>query len=237
MIIYANSSYEYWGATASMLHAAGGRDLPVPGHARIYMMAGGQHGPAAFPPPRGGGVNLPNPNDYRWVVRALLDRLRDWVVDGVPPPPSNYPRLAGGALVPATGLRHVEGISFPDHSWQPYGKQRLALVPQVDSEGNDVAGVRTPDVAVPLAAYTGWNPRSPNIGQSGELIGNSGSFLPFSTAKIEQRHGTIEAYLRKWDAAAQGLVEQGFLMEADLPAMRQAAAAKWDWVISRHPKQ
>jgi Alpha/beta hydrolase domain len=40
------------------------------------------------------------------------------------------------------------------------------LVPQVDRDGNELSGIRLPNVAVPLATYTGWNFRSPSIGQS-----------------------------------------------------------------------
>jgi sugar lactone lactonase YvrE len=99
-VIYSNSSYEYWGATASLLHTTpdGSRDLPIPENVRIYMLAGGQHGPSGFPPPRGRAQHLQNPNDYRPVVRALLERLREWIADGKQPPPSRYPRLDDGTF-------------------------------------------------------------------------------------------------------------------------------------------
>jgi len=38
----------------------------------------------------------------------------------------------------------LDGIPYP------------ALVPKTDADGNDIAGIRLPDVAVPLATYTGW---------------------------------------------------------------------------------
>jgi hypothetical protein len=31
------------------------------------------------------------------------------------------------------------------------------LVPQVDGDGNDIAGIRSLQLAVPLGTYTGWN--------------------------------------------------------------------------------
>src|SRR6185295_13574149 len=59
------------------------------------------------------------------------------------------------------------------------GKRLPALVPAVDADGNDIAGVRMPDVAVPLAAYTGWNPRHRRIGAPDQLVRYVGSTLPF----------------------------------------------------------
>src|SRR5262249_25043209 len=44
------------------------------------------------------------------------------------------------------------------------------LVPQVDRDGNEFSGIRLPNVAVPLATYTGWNFRNPSIGQPGQLL-------------------------------------------------------------------
>ena len=73
-IFYTNSSYEYWGRAASLIHMTidGRTDVAPPDHTRIYMFAGGQHGPAAFPPRRSIGQLPNNPNDYRWSMRALL---------------------------------------------------------------------------------------------------------------------------------------------------------------------
>lgn len=231
-IIYSNSSYEYWGATASLVHttADGGKDLPLPGHMRLYMLSGGQHGPSGFPPSRGRALHLQNPNDYRWVVRALLDRMREWIVDGKQPPASRYPRIAGGTLVPVARLHKVPGILFPKDALQLHGKPGKALVPQVDADGNDAAGVRTPDVAVPLAAYTGWNLRAAQIGQAGELSGNSGSFLPFPQQKIRLRYTGAEGYLARWEEHARALARDGLLLQEDIPAMRKAAQVRWEWI-------
>ena len=59
-IIYTNSSYEYWGSAASLIHTSldGKRDLALPATTRVYLLAGGQHGPASFPPQPGQGQNL-----------------------------------------------------------------------------------------------------------------------------------------------------------------------------------
>ncbi|MBS1825069.1 MAG: hypothetical protein JST93_07090 [Acidobacteria bacterium] len=231
-ILFSNSAYEYWGATASLLHTTpdGKQDILLPENIRIFMLSGGQHGPSGFPPSRGRAVHLQNPNDYRPVVRALLDRLREWLVDGKQPPTSRYPRIADGTLVSPAKLNRASGIDFPNAALQPVGKPGIALVPQVDEMGNDLGGVRTPDLAVPLAVYTGWNLRAAQIGHGGALIGNAGSFIPFSRQQVDRRYISLHGYLTRWEEQAQSLLQQGLLLAEDVPAMRQSAQAKWEWV-------
>ncbi|MBL8179096.1 MAG: hypothetical protein JNK48_30755 [Bryobacterales bacterium] len=231
-VIYSNSSYEYWGATASLLHTTrdGKHDAPVPENVRIYMLAGGQHGPSGFPPSRGRAAQLQNPNDYRPIVRALLDRLREWITEGKLPPDSVYPRIGAGTLVAPAQLNLASGIQFPAHALQPFDGSAVALVPQVDSDGNDLGGVRTPDLAVPLAAYTGWNLRTARIGHEGELIGNSGSFLPFSREQLLRRYPTLQAYFDAWEGYARKLADQGLLLPEEIPQLRIAAQTKWEWI-------
>ena len=122
-LFYTNSSYEYWGRAASLVHTTvdGKGDADVPPTTRIYMFAGGQHGPAAFPPSVTIGQQPSNPNDYRWMMRSLLLAMDRWIRDGTAPPPSRYPRVDDGTLVtmdrwrfpalPAIGAgRAVEGV-------------------------------------------------------------------------------------------------------------------------------
>ena len=49
-VFYTNSSYEYYGRDASLIHTSidGKKDAPLPATTRIYFFAGGQHGLAAF---------------------------------------------------------------------------------------------------------------------------------------------------------------------------------------------
>ena len=101
---------------------------------------------------------------------ALLVALDEWVVNGREPPPSRLPRIADGtlvhaeavawpklaALVPPRAANDVVALGDwtdprpPAHAWQ-------ALVPQVDADGNEIAGIRLPDIAVPRGTFTGWN--------------------------------------------------------------------------------
>jgi hypothetical protein len=117
------------------------------------------------------------------------------------------------------------------------------LVPQVDQDGNETSGIRMPEVQVPLASYTGWNLRSKNIGAPEELYSMAGSFIPFAATKaerekrkdprisIEERYPTEADYLERITAAAQKLVEAGFLLDEDVPKLRERAAKEWDYVL------
>lgn len=242
-IFYCNSSYEYWGSSASLLHSTldGMKDVAPPASTRIYMFAGGQHGPAAFPPSRGQGQNWQNPNDYRWSARALLPAMQQWVATGKTPPRSRYPMIANSTSVAAEKLKVPEGLNFPKSAYTSYRisnsmppvaeKPYVSLVPQIDEDGNDIAGIRMPDVEVPLATYTGWNFRAVAAGQPDQLQGGGGSFLPFSKEKILARYKDLESYLAQYEMAAKKLASQGYLLEQDIPALRKAAETRWNWIM------
>ncbi len=202
-IFYTDSSYEYWGRCAALISTTpdGARDMEIPETTRIYMFAGGQHGPAQRPA-RNNTLNLSNPNDYTWALRALLVAMDAWVRDGAAPPASVYPRIADKTLVklgdvqfpeipgehtpadPARAYRLDFGPEFRTKgivSVEPpkVGAAFPTLVPQVDDDGIDVGGIRMPAVAVPVATYTGWNFRDKSIGAPEQMFEMVGSFIPF----------------------------------------------------------
>jgi hypothetical protein len=214
-IFYTNTSYEYYGRSASLIRTTldgapdGAKDAPIAPTTRIYFLAGCQHGPSPFPPERGEAQNLANPNNYRWTLRALLVALDRWVKDGEEPPPSRYPKIADGSLAPlrAVAFPKVPGVQFPtriQQAWHvDYGEEFRSAgivtieppkvgsafpmrLPQVDADGNETAGIRMPATAVPLATYTGWNLRSTGIGAPDELYSMTGSFIPFARTKAER---------------------------------------------------
>ena len=100
-IFYTNSSYEYWGRAASLIHTTidGTADSPLMDNVRIYSFAGGQHGPGSFPPVQRSGQAVEQPNDYSWFMRSLLLAMNRWATDDSAPPVSNYPRIDDGDLV------------------------------------------------------------------------------------------------------------------------------------------
>jgi hypothetical protein len=267
-IFYTGSAYEYYGRDASLIHTSidGRQDAPLPPATRIYVFLGGQHGPAAFPPGREHTQNLVNPNPYTWSMRALLIAMDKWVADGTEPPPSEYPRIASGGLVPPGAVRFpkIPGVAFPGRIQLAYhagygprflregivtieppklGAAFPSLVPQVDEDGNETGGVRLPELQAPLATYTGWNLRVPDIGASDELFSMAGSFIPFPRTRAEreksgdprraiaERYAGREAYLAKFEAAARSLVKQEFLLESDVPKLVERGGEEWDFVM------
>jgi hypothetical protein len=265
-IFYTNTSLEYYGRVASLIHTSldAKADVPIPSNTRIYVSASAQHGPAAFPPERRGTQNLPNPNPYTWMFRALLTSLDAWVKDGKEPPPSCYPHV-GSELAPLAKVKFpvIPGIAFPAIVHMAYpsnygpdfrtkgivtqeppelGRPYPLLFPQVDQDGNDVAGIRMPEIQVPLGTYTGWNLRAKEIGGSDQLYALVGSFIPFTRTQaeraksgdprmsIEERYLSREEYLAKFEQAAKSLASQGYLLTSDVPALVKRGGAEWDLV-------
>jgi hypothetical protein len=172
-LIETNTSTEYWQKGASLLHTdpLGGRDIALPTNVRGYLIAGTQHGgKAGMPRDNGPCVNPRNWHDPMAAIRALLVALDEWVVSGRQPPESCLPKIADGSLVPGgqVAFPAVPGLNPPaaannvypladwtdppsaESGWRP-------LVPQVDADGNETAGIRLPDIAVPRGSFTGWN--------------------------------------------------------------------------------
>ncbi len=242
-IFYTNSSYEYYGRAASLIHTSldGRRDATIAPTTRIYSFAGGQHGPAPFPPRRTQTRNLTNPNEYRWSMRALLVAMDAWIAGGKEPPPSRYPRIADGTLVaPPAPLRIHKayrvnyGPEFRTRGiigFEPprVGRAFAMLVAAVDADGNEIAGIRMPEVAVPLATYTGWNLRDPSIGAPDELYSMAGSWIPFPRAKIETRYAGRADYLKRVGAAARELAVAGYLLSSDVTKVIERSAKEWDY--------
>jgi hypothetical protein len=126
------------------------------------------------------------------------------------------------------------------------GKELPLLVPQVDADGNDLGGIRVPDVSVPLATCTGWIFRTgaPMEG-SQDLVPLRGSWILFPATRVErerlgdprpsreERYATKEVYLARVSEALRQLVQQGYLQPEDVDPMRKQAEARWDWVMNR----
>src|SRR5207237_1311579 len=100
-----------------------------------------------------------------------------------------------------------------------------SFVPITDSDGNDIAGIRLPEVQVPLATYTGWALRAgPQLNDGCEA---SGQYIPFPKTKadrlasgdprlsIEERYGNFETYSSQLRNAIAHLSQQGFLLPFD----------------------
>jgi hypothetical protein len=245
---------------------SGTHDIDPPPTSRVYFVASAPHIVGAFPPapfqdPDFVGRADMNPIVYAPVVRALFRALDEWV-DDREPPASRYPRLGDGTLTaPASaGWPTVPGFPLPPPmttyrldfgpGWShglvtieppKIGKAFVSLVPAVDEAGNDRAGIRLPDVAVPLATNTGWNYRRPDIGAPDRLASEIGSYLPLprtrverersgdSRRSIEERYASLEDYIGRIALSAIALVDGRYLLAEDMPGILRRAAAHYQW--------
>jgi len=249
-----------------------GRDVEPPAAVRVYHFAGTQHTPGALPPPDtdpntgSRGLQRFNVVDYAPLLRAALVNLDRWMSDGVEPPPSVFPRLADGNAVPAEStaatFRAIPGVRFPDRVTRvvrlDFGPEMAAGIPTelppksgaefaawvsaVDRDGNELAGIRPVELRVPLATVTGWNPRHPEQGASGDLMAMMGSTLPFARteaerqrrqdarASIAERYASRAAYLTAVRAAAESLVAARYALAEDVDGMVERAGQLWDLI-------
>jgi hypothetical protein len=213
-IFFSNTSYEYWGRAAALIHitADGKRDATISPDVRIYHFTGLQHFSGPFPPVKGKGDLLgqqpqsPLPIRYFW--RAMITNLDAWVRNNTLPPESSYPKIAEETLVPIEkyafpaipgvniahdaneALRIDFGPNWRDGilSVQPprVGQPFPVLVPQVDTDGNERDGVRLPEISVPLGTYASWNLRDPSIGAPDQRVSFEASYLPFTKTAADR---------------------------------------------------
>jgi hypothetical protein len=249
LVIELNTSTEYWQKGASLVHTdpAGRHDAELPPTARVYMIAGTQHGgrPGTDSNP-GPCVNPRNPHSATPALRALFVALEEWVRTGAIPPPSSVPSITQGTAVAAETVKMptVPGFAFPAEA------NRIGLpvdwvdpptrldnfydtkVCAVDADGNEVAGIRLPPIAVPLGTYTGWNVYR---AQLCELCDRDGSLIPLARTRtereaagdsrpsLEERYGSPDSYVARVEATAAALVADRLLLPADADAYVEAA--------------
>ncbi len=214
-IFYTNTGYEYWGRAASLIHTGvdGKADVELFPNERIYHLASGQHFVGRFPPPD--AARLPdsdayrgNPLDFLVTMRALLVRMVEWVAEDQAPPPSAYPRIDDGLLVPLDQVRFPDlpGVEFPDVAHEAYranygprwdqgiidiqppelGPAFPVRVPQVDELGNELGGLRAVEILAPLATYAPWSLRTGYPGSTDELADFIGTYIPLPRTEAER---------------------------------------------------
>ena len=261
---------EYFNRAGSLVHTdvTGTRDIAPPPTSRIYFIASAPHIVGPFPPAPYGNAEFKgrasmNPLVYTNVVRALFRALDTWIVSGVEPPPSRYPLIADGTLVAAdaSGWPAIPEYSRPSAPMTTYrldfgpewprgivsieppriGQAFVSRVPAVDEAGNSRAGIRLPEISVPLATHTGWNYRDASIGATDRLASEIGSYLPLPRTRaarersrdgrqsIAERYASREEYLGRIALAAVALVEGRYLLAEDVPAIIERARAHYDW--------
>lgn len=246
LLIETNTDAEYWQKGASLLGTEPLNRFDLPSPARLFLIAGSQHtGRYGATDAPGPCANRRNPHDPYPAVRALLVGLSEWIATGRPAPESRIPMLGNGTasvgdstLVPADRLHFPALPGFavapaPDAvvlegDWvhpMPVELPYRPLVPAVDADGNDRAGLHLPDVAVPIGTYTGFNLYKAPY-PDGEMCDRDGSFLPFARSEAEkspgdprrsmvERYGTREQYVARVTAEATRLVSERLLLPED----------------------
>lgn len=269
-VFYVDGGYEYWGRAASLTHTSvdGRTDIGFLPSERRYVVSSAQHSsPAAFPLPAAQKMDSVrawrgDPLDQRLALRALLVALTAWVRDGTAPPPSVYPTVMGGTLVRADRRRNpvIPGIAFPSSPYTPHrlsfgeewasgivtreppdvGASYVALVPRVDLYGNEMGGIQSVELRVPLATYLPWQLRT--IPPTDRLVSFQGTFVPLqrvesdrrslgdSRPSLERMYPSKTAFLTAVDRATRALVTQRFLLPEDGAVARERMERTWDWV-------
>ncbi|MGH9719374.1 MAG: alpha/beta hydrolase domain-containing protein [Bryobacteraceae bacterium] len=258
-IFEVNTDNEYWVKTGSLLHTDTlGNDLPDPLNVRFYFLAGIPHVASTT---RGicqqpGNPLVPNP-----AIRALLLALDEWISDDQLPPESRVPRRGDGTLVPSlpqegVGFPRIPGVTYsglmttgdlfefgasfnygilmvlpPIFRGSPYP----GFVPRTDIDGNGFAGVRLPQIAVPLATYSGWSLRAVEFGGD-DLCDHFGQGIDFpqtaaervttgdTRLSIEERYPNHGKYVSAVADAANELLKQRLLLPEDVERYIEAAA-------------
>jgi hypothetical protein len=276
-VIYANTSSEYWGGHGALAHMTpdGKADVELPDNVRSWLFCGTQHGPANLPisdtnPDTGArGTQALNYVDYRPLMRAALYHLDRWVTHGELPPADGYPNHADGSAVKADDLADwfngVPGVEFPTHQkimrqldFGPdravptvippaVGERYPAVVSAIDGDGNETGGIRLPAIEAPLATYTGWNVRHPDIGGAGQTMAPGGTVvgaaIPFAVtreerlasgdprASIEERYASRDEYLERVRACAESLVESGYVLAEDVDVLVAQGGEVYDAIV------
>ena len=272
-VFHLLTNSEYFNRAGSLVHTdpTGTKDAALPPGTRIYMIASAPHGPGPFPPASNAGGGMVgraalNPLNYSYAVRALFRALDRWVADGVEPPPSAIPTIADGTLTAPdrAGWPPIPGYQLPQQPLSAFhlnfgpdwdkgivgveppeiGKPFVQRVPAVDADGNVRAGIRLPDIAVPLATQAGWNYRDASIGAPGKLAGEIGSYIPFPLTRadrertrdprlsIEERYRSRDEYLGKYAAATLDLVAHGYVLAEDVADLLKHAGEHYDWATA-----
>jgi len=200
------------------------------------------------------GANPLNMLDYTPLYRCALTNLVRWVQAGVSPPPSAVPRWSDRSAIHRDDalkqLSAIPSLVLPDpaelpvmraldlgpdsergigrYPAQPFGEPYPSVVSALDVDGNETAGVRLPDVSVPVSTHLGFNPRHPDSGGAGQIIDYFGSSIPFARtsadrqlagdprASLEERYPSLAAYEDAVRAAAEQLVDERHLLPEDV---------------------
>ena len=269
-IFYVDGGHEYWGRAASLTHTTpdGKRDVGFLANERRYVVSSAQHSsPAAWPLPDSAKIGTTtayrgDPLDQRLALRALMASLIDWVTLNKEPPAATYPTLSEGTLVSAASLQfpRIPNLPVARIPNQPYrlnfgerwnqgiidrepptiGSPYPVFVSRVDSIGNEIGGIRSIEILVPLATYYPWQLRTGMPAATEYLVSFRGTFVPLprtdadrrrsgdSRPSIESLYGDRARFLQRVDEGISSLIARRFLLPDDSTAARNRMLDAWN---------
>lgn len=232
-IVHVDSSSEYWRSDAYLVH---GEDGPPP-EVRCYLMAGTQHFPGMaalanrpYLMPEVEAANDLNTVNHAPLLRSTLVLLDRWVSTDEEPPPSLVPRFADGTAQDRSEVLaavNASGLAATPHLDKLIGA--CPVVAAVGQDLNEVAGIRLPEVSVPLGAMAGWNSRGPSIGGAGQPVDMAGSILPYPEVP------ELGPYLASLATATDDAVAQGWLLDEDCAGVEAGARRLHAKLLKREP--
>lgn len=143
------------------------------------------------------------------------------------------PAVPGFAHAPGAN-RVIAPVDWVNPPEEEPARAYDTFVSAVDSDGNEVAGIRLPSIAVPLGTHTGWNVYR---AQPDELADRDGSFIAFARTRaereasgdprpsLEERYGGRDAYVAQVKATVDALVAERVLLQNDADRFVTAAEA------------
>src|ERR1051326_5934645 len=248
----------------------GKHDVEPPAEERIYLIAGHQHGSGVARLVDTNAIGARGANDFNIVdgltpQRAFLINLDRWVSEGVEPPPSAFPRLADGTAITREAalqqLSSIRALTLLDVvnlptlrrvDLGPKGEEGIVRVPvetgepypsfvsALDADGNEVAGIRVPDISVPVGTHTGWVSRHASTGGAGQSLDMQGATVPFAASADEraaqgdprrslgERYRDRDDYARRLRAAAEALAAERYILEEDIDLAVELALERYD---------
>jgi hypothetical protein len=250
--VFTNTATEYWRGDASLVHP-----VPDGSEWRCYLYAGAHHSGQMPGYVESLPVQLPaNLVNIALLTRAHFAALDEWVSEDREPPPSAVPRPDDGTGISREAALEALGerwwfddvtlpapealLGMPELDLGPEadrgvgrfpavaGPIRDCLVSAIDEDGNEVAGVRLPDVSVPLAVSVGWNPERPRPDVPVEVWNLLGGRVPFPADELRRRYGDRDGYLSLVRDAARRLAAQRHLLADDEEAAIRRAGEHWD---------
>ena len=253
-VVKTNTSWEFWRGDASLIDIdpATGEDIPQHPQSRHYLLACTQHGPGQAEPidsfylTADRSMYRHNAVDHSPLMRAALVNLDCWAAGESEPPPSHVPSMANGtAATRDEVLAQLEDrVTTPDADrlsrvrtvdWTTLppveGAEYQGYVSALDEDGNELAGLRLPDLTRPLGLHTGWNPRHPDTGGEDLTSHFVGLTQWLSREEILARYHNKASYLGLVRDDADRLAAEGVILPEDVDLVVANCSERWDVAV------